>query len=269
MSVSGNDKKRAGDVSDSGGETGARGATAKGQRGAGASAAAGSAVPKARSAKRKETPEPDFDKSAWADELVDTDADEDFEGDPLSDFFVGAEEMQTMRPVGLASAAVGEEERQSKGASLDDDYLSFMLGDEEYAVPITALREIVRPLPITEVPRTPKYVLGVVTLRGTVLPVLDLRIKLGLPTEEPSRSARILVVETDDGPAGIWADQVSEVVRIGGEPLEPPPGALGGGGEYLEGIIRRDNRMLIVLNLEHSLRVETDGSARTEKAGPR
>ncbi len=174
--------------------------------------------------------------------------------DPLSEFFVDLEEEGTLRPASLLSAAGSEAFSHADGRR--DDYLSFMLADEEYAVPITALREVVTPLPITEVPRTPSYVLGVVTLRGTVLPVLDLRIKLNLPVGESGQPSRIVVLETRDGPAGVWVDRVVEVVRVGGENIEPPPSVLGGGTDLLRGIIRRDGRMLIVLDLDAALWVE-------------
>lgn len=231
------------------------------------------ARPKPPRKKEQEHPigiEGDFDRGAWADEPIDPDASMALDMDPLEEFFAGPEELGVTGPAGLPAALHGtdwDEEREA--SAVDGDYLSFILANEEYAVPITSLREIVRPIPITEVPRTPPYVLGVLTLRGAVLPVLDLRIRLGLPVGEEQRAARILVIETDDGPAGILADRVAEVVRIGNEPLEPPPGALGAGAELLNGIIRRDGRMLIVLNLEAALRVEGAGeSSSRRKAGP-
>ena len=202
-----------------------------------------------------------YDRGAWADEPLEIDSDFDSEVDPLADFFVTEDEMKSMGPVGLVAALSSETTRDKEASSLIEDYLSFFLADEEYAVPITTLREIVRPLPITEVPRTAPYVLGVITLRGTVLPVLDLRVRLGLRVLEKTRAARILVIDTEEGPAGVWVERVSEVVRIGGEPLEPPPGALGSGGEYLEGIIRREGRMLLVLNINTALRVDSQAGA--------
>ena len=135
------------------------------------------------------------------------------------------------------------------------EYLTFWLADELYAVPVAALREIVRPLPVTDVPRTPPWILGVVTLRGTVLPVFDLRLRLGLPVRESHRSTRILVIEGDDGHAGILADRVDQVVRAGDD-LEPAPGALGSSSEHIEGLLRRDGRMIIVLNLDGALRID-------------
>lgn len=186
--------------------------------------------------------------------------------DPLGSFFYSSDEHDGRRLAALVGHAQDETGASDDETATTGEYLSFGLADEIYAVPISALREIVRPLPITVVPRTPSYVLGVVTLRGTVLPVLDLRIRLGLPVTPPARSNRILVLETEEGPAGILADRVDEVVRAEDETLEPPPPALGGGAELLAGLLRRDGRMLIVLDLGAALRVDLRRAAGRESA---
>ena len=186
--------------------------------------------------------------------------------DPLASFFYSGDEHDGRKLAALLGRDDDETASPDDDEPVEGEYLSFGLADETYAVPIVALREIVRPLPITLVPRTPSYVLGVVTLRGTVLPVLDLRIRLGLPVGPPTRSTRILVLETEEGPAGILADRVDEVVRAEDETLEPPPAALGGGAELLAGLLRRDGRMLIVLDLETALRVDLRRGAGRESA---
>jgi len=176
--------------------------------------------------------------------------------DPLADFFYSPDEGGAPGALLAAPAEAlvptGDVEDE---ADTEAEYLAFWLADELYAVPVAALREIVRPLPVTDVPRTPPWILGVVTLRGTVLPVFDLRLRLGLPAREETRSTRVLVLEGEDGHAGILADRVDQVVRAGDD-LEPAPGALGGGSEHIDGLLRREGRMIIVLNLDGALRVD-------------
>lgn len=173
----------------------------------------------------------------------------------LEEFFFAPDEVHPDVAVlaeAPAATEAGEAELVTGG---EGEYLAFALGDELYALPIVALREIVRPLPITDVPRTPSWVLGVITLRGTVLPVFDLRLRIGLTVGEPGRGTRILVVETEEGPAGLLTDRVEGVVRDEAGELEPPPQALGGGSEFIEGLLRREGRMIIVLSYEAALRI--------------
>ncbi|MFN7134355.1 MAG: chemotaxis protein CheW, partial [Myxococcales bacterium] len=113
---------------------------------------------------------------------------------------------------------------------------------------------IVKVPPITEVPRAPRDVLGVMSLRGEILPVFDLRRRLGLPPleGEPSRRARVLVVDAGEGHAGILVDAVAHVVRLKPSGIEPTPQGLGGGveSEYLAGIGRQKNRLYILLDVQ-------------------
>ena len=111
--------------------------------------------------------------------------------------------------------------------------------------------------PITEVPRVPADVLGVMSLRGEVIPVFDLRRRLGLPPcdEEPSKRARVLVVDAGEGPAGVLVDRVAQVVRLKPSSIEPTPHGLGPGvqAEYLAGIGRQKGRMFILLDIRATL----------------
>ena len=183
--------------------------------------------------------------------------------DFLADFFFDADESAEDGALLAAAPLDGEAEAAGDDRPLESEYLSFGLGDETYALPIAALREIVRPMQVTEVPRTPPWVLGVVPLRGTVLPVLDLRVRLGLPVRDGGRTARILVVETSEGPAGLLTDRVAGVVRDDGGALEPPPQALGTGTDFIAGLLRRGGQMLIVLDYDAALRIaEKDRAGR-------
>ncbi len=110
------------------------------------------------------------------------------------------------------------------GGSAAGNYLTFLLGEEEYGIPITAVREIIGMLPITPVPSSPPDMDGVINLRGKVIPVMSARRRFGLPPTDPHPHNVILVVEGGpDGVLGLAVDQVKEVVAFGAADVEPPP----------------------------------------------
>lgn len=106
-------------------------------------------------------------------------------------------------------------------------YLTFRLGEEVYGLKILTVQEIIGLIHITPVPRMPEYVRGVINLRGKIIPVIDLRVKFGMPAKEDTRQSCIIVVEipTDDRlvTMGIAVDSVSEVLNIPAESIAPPP----------------------------------------------
>ena len=106
-------------------------------------------------------------------------------------------------------------------------YLTFDLADEEYGLEILRVREIIGMMEITPVPRTPDFVLGVINLRGKVIPVADLRLKFGLPFKEPDDRTCVIVVEVQsEGETvqmGIVVDRVNEVVDVKASEVEPTP----------------------------------------------
>lgn len=134
-------------------------------------------------------------------------------------------------------------------------FVSFRVADEEFAIPIHAVREINRLLEITRVPHSPEFVEGVVNLRGQVVPVLNLRTRLGLPSWEWDRDTWIIVVESKGAVAGIIVDRVSEVLRVPRGMIEPPPPAVGSvERNYIESVVKFDNRLLVLLALDKLLK---------------
>jgi len=131
------------------------------------------------------------------------------------------------------------------------ELLSFRLGDEIYAVSLTRIQQIIKPRPVTLVPGSPDYILGIISLRGMVIPVFDLRKRLKIPVTDPTRQSRIIIIKLDSEVlAGILVDQVREVARVPAEAIEATPSVFGQiEGEFLEGIARHKNQMMIVLNL--------------------
>ncbi len=132
------------------------------------------------------------------------------------------------------------------------ELLSFRLAGEEYAVEIGSVREIVKPPPITEVPRAPEAVLGVIGLRGEALPVFDPLLLLGLARHEEASSVsrRVIVIDTEQGLAGLSVDAVEHVVRMPRQAIEPPPAGLAGpmAGGAIKGIGRVSGRLLAILD---------------------
>jgi purine-binding chemotaxis protein CheW len=129
------------------------------------------------------------------------------------------------------------------------EMLSFRLGGEEYVLPVDDVREVLKSRELTIVPNSPPHVLGVTSIRGTVLPVIDLGRRLGLPPVARDEKARILIISPDDEDAGIVVDRVTGVVRIAPDAIRPAPETVEQGAELLKGIARKDDRLYILLDL--------------------
>jgi purine-binding chemotaxis protein CheW len=134
--------------------------------------------------------------------------------------------------------------------------VSFHIGDEEFGVNILNVQEIIRIMPITKVPNSPEFVEGVINLRGRVIPVIDLRIKLKLPKMGHNNSTRIIVVEINSKTIGFIVDSVSEVLRISEDIIEPPPQVVAGvDSEYITAVGKLQDRLLILLDMEKILSI--------------
>lgn len=138
------------------------------------------------------------------------------------------------------------------GQGIDErQYVVVGMGAESYAIDIMAVREIIRMQPITDVPQTHHYVEGLIKLRGTVIPVVEPRNRLGLPLVEASPDTRIVVVDVNDRPVGIIVDAVSEVITVSASSLEPLGNVLDGERRVeLQGIINLNDRLILVLALD-------------------
>jgi purine-binding chemotaxis protein CheW len=140
------------------------------------------------------------------------------------------------------------------GGAEERQLVVFQLGAEFYGVEIARVHEIIRLQTVTRVPRAPSFVEGVINLRGKVIPVVDLRRRFGLPTAEHTRASRIVVVELGDQVVGVVVDGVSEVLRVSGATVEPPsPVVAGVDSEYIHGIAKLDDRLVILLDLDRVL----------------
>lgn len=137
--------------------------------------------------------------------------------------------------------------------------VSFRLADETFGVEITQVREIILMCDITRVPQTPHYVKGLINLRSTVIPVMDLRAKFGLPEGKQTDESRIMVMQVGKKTVGITVDGVDEVLRISNNQIAPPPPTVANlGNEYLNGLVKLDDQILILLNMDKLLNEEDE-----------
>ncbi|MFN3396063.1 MAG: chemotaxis protein CheW [Thermodesulfovibrionales bacterium] len=131
--------------------------------------------------------------------------------------------------------------------------VTFKLGDEEYGIDILKVQEINRMTDITSMPKAPFSVEGVINLRGKVIPVVNLRKRFGLNLKEIDLQSRIIVVDIGST-VGLIVDSVSEVLRISSDTIEPPPLITGGiGSEYILGIGKLEDRLIILLDIDKLL----------------
>ncbi len=140
-------------------------------------------------------------------------------------------------------------------------YLTFTLADEEYGIGILKIKEIIGMMPITFVPQTPKFVKGVINLRGKVIPVIDLRLRFGMKPMDYNDRTCIIVVEiageTGKVMIGIVVDTVSEVLNIKGEDIEDTP-AFGTklATDYILGMAKTEGSVKILIDIDRVLKSE-------------
>jgi purine-binding chemotaxis protein CheW len=127
----------------------------------------------------------------------------------------------------------------------------FRLGEDLYAIDIMRIKEIIRPLKLTVLPKFPAFVEGIVNLRGTVIPVVDLRKRFDLPAIEESLNTRLLIVSLAGRAVGLVVDEVTEVVTVSVKDIKPPPDLGSGiGSEYLIGVCLVNEGMIMLLNID-------------------
>ncbi len=137
-------------------------------------------------------------------------------------------------------------------------YLTFALGHEEYGIPIHKVKEIIGMMEITSIPKTPKFIKGVINLRGKIIPIMDLRLKFDMEEKEYTERTCIVVVEIKleemNKQIGIAVDAVSEVVNIQQGEVEPPPeyGAHSS-EEFLTGVGKVKGKVILLLDIEKVL----------------
>jgi len=131
--------------------------------------------------------------------------------------------------------------------------VGFMIGDEEYAVPILSIQEIIKPFSWTRVPQVPNYVLGVFNLRGSVIPLIDLRTKFGLPLKNQSEDTRFIVMRNGNDVAGFVIDRLTMAIRIKKENIGPAPDTINGDDTIIDGVGKQADKIITILKVNKLL----------------
>ncbi len=135
--------------------------------------------------------------------------------------------------------------------------VTFSIGPEEFGVNILKVKEIIRSMEITKVPRAPEYVEGVINLRNIVIPIIDLRSRFEQPKKDADNDTRIIVIEMTEIQVGFVVDSVSEVLRLPLNTVEPTPAVVAGmDADYISGVGKLGDRLLILLDLDNLLSMD-------------
>jgi purine-binding chemotaxis protein CheW len=141
-----------------------------------------------------------------------------------------------------------------KNTGAEQQLVVFTLGNESYAVDINTVKEIIHLQPVTRLPGTPPSVEGVINLRGSVIPIIDLRKRFEMDLVERSKDTRIVVVNCGNSSVGVIVDSVAQVLRIPLESVEPASNVFSDEQvEYLLGIVKLTNRLIILLDMDRIL----------------
>jgi purine-binding chemotaxis protein CheW len=133
-------------------------------------------------------------------------------------------------------------------------FVTFFLRREEFGVPIMRTREIVRVGEITRIPEAPPHVRGVLNLRGRVLPIVDIRTRLGMEAAPVTPRSRVILVEAHGRSFGLLVDRISRIARIPAPTIKPPPPeALSGRADYVTGIAQVGEGLVILIDLDRAL----------------
>ena len=135
--------------------------------------------------------------------------------------------------------------------------VGFRLDNEDYAIAITKIQEIILMKPITRIPQVPDFIEGLINLRGSVIPIVNLRKRFGLPPRELDDETRTIVVNVHEKTVGCVVDAVTQVMRINRDQIQPPPlGVMAVNHQYLAGLAKLDDRLMIILDIDKLFEAE-------------
>jgi len=148
-----------------------------------------------------------------------------------------------------------QEQQSPDGENIDEilQLVGFVVGEEEYAIPILTIQEIIKPIEHTRVPRTPTHVLGVFNLRGSVIPLIDLRIKFGVQDIKQTDDMRYIVLKDGDEIAGFVIDRLNQAIRINKKSIDPAPEATTGDKSLIDGVGKQDDKIITILKVNKLL----------------
>lgn len=153
------------------------------------------------------------------------------------------------------------EELRHRGDGSLLQLVTFNIENEEFGIDILKVQEIIRTMEITKVPRSPDFVEGVINLRGKVIPIIDLRTRFGMSSRPHDGQTRIIVIDLQQMIVGFVVDSVSEVLRIPSDTVVPPPSVVSGvDSEFMSGVGKLEDRLLILIDLDKLLTSEEQNS---------
>ncbi|WP_321777638.1 chemotaxis protein CheW [Sulfurimonas sp.] len=147
-------------------------------------------------------------------------------------------------------------EQQNVSLDQSDDIVQlvgFIIGEEEYAIPILSIQEIIKPFSWTRVPQVPKYVMGVFNLRGAVIPLIDLRLKFGLTEQKHNDETRFMVMKDGDDVAGFVIDRLTMAIRLKKTDISPAPDTLNGNDTMIDGVGKQEDKIITILKVKKLL----------------
>jgi purine-binding chemotaxis protein CheW len=160
-------------------------------------------------------------------------------------------ESQAVRTAENHSKAVGQEALQ---------IVAFRVGTEQFGLEIHRVQEIIRDQRLTRVPNAPEFVEGVINLRGKIVPVIALRKRLGITGEAETPTPRIVVLQLKDLVVGLSVDSVPEVLRVPPDAVVPPPRLQETDRQYVSGVVRLKEQLIILLDVDRLLKAEQTAS---------
>lgn len=146
---------------------------------------------------------------------------------------------------------------KARQADTSERYLAFLLGKEQYAIPLLQVKEVIEMTEPTPIPQTPSYFKGVINLRGQVISVLDLRSKLQLSNIENGPKTAIIILDLEPSLClGVIVDRINSVLAFHSEDVSPAPENLSTKDQYLTGVARRENKMTLILDIRAALSLQ-------------
>lgn len=145
--------------------------------------------------------------------------------------------------------STGQKGRAVAAAEKERSFVAFLLDREEFGLPVESVREVLRVGEVTRVPQAPPHIRGVTNVRGSILPVVEVRTRIGLGPLDPGPSARIVVLEVGERALGLLVDRVTRVAKVRISEIEPPPAeVVTARTDYVVGVAKRPEGLLILLD---------------------
>ena len=151
-----------------------------------------------------------------------------------------------------------EQTKETKARSGEIQLVIFGLAGEEFGIDISQVREIIRMQDITPMPKAPKFIEGVINLRGQIIAVMDLANRFGLTLSDRTEKARIVVIEVKDNTVGLIVDEVPEVLRISEDSIDPTPEMIESQvhADFIKGVGKLEDRLIILMDADRILSAE-------------